>query len=60
MVPAMYDWSGFYIGLNGGDGWNDKFDPTNAGNGLIDAVRDGCHDATGATVRGQIACRWQA
>jgi len=22
MVAAVYDWSGFYIGLNGGGGWS--------------------------------------
>ncbi len=24
MVAAIYDWSGFYIGLNGGGGWSHK------------------------------------
>ena len=24
MIAAIYDWSGFYIGLNGGGGWSHK------------------------------------
>ena len=58
MVPA-YDWSGFYIGLNGGGGsshncWN----LTNVG-GVAGSASEGCHDATGGTVGGQIGYRWQ-
>jgi outer membrane immunogenic protein len=53
MVQAVYDWSGFYIGLNGGGGtshncWN-----------LVGGLGEGCHDATGGTVGGQIGYRWQ-
>ena len=53
MVQAVYDWSGFYIGLNGGGGtshncWN-----------LVGGLGEGCHDATGGTVGGQIGFRWQ-
>ena len=22
MIAAVYDWSGFYVGLNGGGGWS--------------------------------------
>src|ERR1700675_249149 len=30
MVAAIYDWSGFYIGANGGGGWSNKcWDVTN-------------------------------
>ena len=59
MAPA-YDWSGFYIGLNGGGGsshncWN----LTNAGGIATGGVPEGCHDATGAVVGGQIGYRWQ-
>ena len=61
MMMALYDWSGFYIGLNGGGGWSDKcWDLTNTGLGPVTATREGCHDATGATVGGQIGYRWQA
>jgi outer membrane immunogenic protein len=53
IVQAAYDWSGFYIGINGGGAtsrinWNaDGF-----GN-------EGSHTATGGTVGGQIGYRWQ-
>ncbi len=58
MIAAIYDWSGFYIGLNGGGGsshkcWN--FIPVGAA-----VAPEGCHDATGGTVGGQIGYRWQA
>ena len=57
MVAAYYDWSGFYVGMNGGWGssrncWSD----TSFGI----AVADGCNTATGGTVGGQIGYRWQA
>ena len=62
MMVAMYDWSGFYIGLNGGGGWSHKcWDRTNdEGTLLVPALAEGCHDATGGTVGGQIGYRWQA
>jgi outer membrane immunogenic protein len=61
MVAALYDWSGFYLGINGGGGWSDKcWDLTNDGIGPITAIREGCHDATGGTIGGQIGYRWQA
>jgi outer membrane immunogenic protein len=58
MVAAAYDWSGFYIGVNGGWGssrnsW-DSVPPA----GLIGP--EGSHDATGGTVGGQVGYRWQA
>jgi len=61
MIAAIYDWSGFYIGINGGGGsarkcWTETNDVT-LGVGLRP---EGCHDATGGTVGGQIGYRWQA
>jgi len=58
MVAAIYDWSGFYLGLNAGGGsahncWT-KTTPT------IPTAAEGCHDATGGLVGGQIGYRWQA
>jgi outer membrane immunogenic protein len=53
MVQALYDWSGFYIGINGGGGSSHKcWD-------LVGGGAEGCHDATGGTVGGQIGYRWQ-
>jgi outer membrane immunogenic protein len=57
-VQAIYDWSGFYIGGNGGWGTSRKcWDLVDAA-GLFLAA-EGCHDADGATVGGQIGYRWQ-
>jgi outer membrane immunogenic protein len=53
MVAAIYNWSGFYIGLNGGGG------SSHATWDLVGFGRDSSHDATGGTVGGQIGYRWQ-
>ncbi|SDJ84738.1 outer membrane immunogenic protein [Bradyrhizobium sp. Rc2d] len=61
MVPPIYDWSGLYLGLNGGGGSAHKcLDVINAG-GVVVAppLAMGCHDATGGTAGGQIGYRWQ-
>ncbi len=52
LVAAAYDWSGFYVGINGGWGtsrncWN------------FSGTDEGCHDSNGGTVGGQIGYRWQ-
>ncbi len=53
MIEAAYDWSGFYVGINGGGAtgnvdWNE------------DLVGDeGSHRVSGGTVGGQIGYRWQ-
>jgi outer membrane immunogenic protein len=61
MVAAVYDWSGFYIGLNGGGGWSRKcWDQTAVGVIAIAPFAEGCHDATGAVAGGQIGYRWQS
>jgi outer membrane immunogenic protein len=57
MIAAVYDWSGFYIGANGGWGsshsnWN-SVAPFAIG-------PEGSHDADGGTVGGQVGYRWQA
>jgi outer membrane immunogenic protein len=59
-LMALYDWSGFYIGANGGGGWSHNcLDVTNF-RGPIAPVREGCHDATGGVVGGQLGYRWQS
>src|SRR6185312_12568828 len=62
MVAPIYNWGGFYIGVNGGGGSSHKcWDLNNvAGTGPIPAVAEGCHDATGGLVGGQVGYRWQA
>ena len=59
MIAAVYDWSGFYVGVNGGWGSSRKsWDfVTPAG---VFVAGEGSHDATGGTVGGQIGYRWQA
>jgi outer membrane immunogenic protein len=55
IVEAAYDWSGFYVGINGG-GATGKTDWS-----LDDGTGDeGSHNTTGGTVGGQIGYRWQA
>ena len=62
MVAPIYDWTGFYIGVNGGGGWSHKcWDVTNIlGVTLPTALSDGCHNATGGVAGGQIGYRWQS
>ena len=59
MIAAVYDWSGFYIGINGGWGSSRKCWDNVAVNSILIA-NEGCHDATGGVVGGQIGYRWQA
>jgi outer membrane immunogenic protein len=56
-VVAIYDWSGFYIGGNGGWGSGRKCWDFISPAGLL--VPEGCHDATGGVAGGQIGYRWQ-
>lgn len=59
MVATIYDWSGFYIGVNGGAGWSHaNWDAVTAGGAFIAA--EGSHKASGGTIGGQIGYRWQA
>ena len=62
VIAPFYDWSGFYIGINGGGGSSHKcWDITNDGlAAVVPAASEGCHNATGATVGGQIGYRWQS
>jgi len=62
MVAAIYDWSGFYIGINGGYGsshkcWDFAFNGVTT---FSPPLAEGCHNATGGTVGGQIGYRWQS
>jgi outer membrane immunogenic protein len=53
MVQAAYDWSGFYLGINGG--WADAHDRrSNAASTLV-----GSYDTDGGTIGGQVGYRWQ-
>jgi outer membrane immunogenic protein len=54
MMTAIYDWSGFYIGLNAGGG-----STHNCWTNTASSSAEGCHNATGAVVGGQVGYRWQ-
>jgi len=54
MIAAVYDWSGFYIGANGG--WGSSHNCWN----FAGTTSEGCHDATGGVAGGQVGYRWQS
>jgi outer membrane immunogenic protein len=56
-VAAVYDWSGFYIGVNGGwGGANNSWGLQTSGG----SIPEGGTNANGGTVGGQIGYRWQS
>ena len=66
VVAPIYNWAGFYVGFNGGGGSSHKcWDLTNlagvplAATPLVALSGEGCHNATGGLVGGQIGYRWQ-
>src|SRR6202044_1470631 len=61
VVMPIYDWSGFYIGLNGGGASSHNCGNLTAtvGVGAVPPISVGCHDATGGLAGGQIGYRWQ-
>ena len=59
MVATIYDWSGFYLGINGGGGTSHKcWDFVTPVTGTL--LGEGCRNATGGTVGGQVGYRWQS
>jgi outer membrane immunogenic protein len=58
MIAAVYDWSGFYVGANGG--WGSSRNCWELVPASVVIGSEGCHDATGGTAGGQIGYRWQA
>jgi outer membrane immunogenic protein len=67
VVVAAYNWSGFYVGANGGGAWSRKCWDANPFTIDIQIIPpftvagpEGCHDANGATAGGQIGYRWQS
>ena len=57
-LPVIYDWSGFYIGANGGWGQSRNCWDFVTAAGAI--VADGCADRSGGLIGGQLGYRWQA
>lgn len=54
LIAAAYDWSGFYIGANGGYAWAQDSRDNNVGRNI------GSYEAKGGTAGGQIGYRWQS
>ena len=58
VIAPIYDWTGFYIGGNGGWG------QSNSCLNFVDATgfdfADGCRSRSGGLVGGQVGYRWQA
>lgn len=65
LAVAVTDWSGVYIGGNGGGGWGRTCFDVNTftidllGLPMTVTGPEGCHTASGATAGGQIGYRWQ-
>jgi outer membrane immunogenic protein len=61
MVAPVYDWSGFYIGANGGGASSHECLTITSDNGnAVFPNSQGCHNATGGLAGGQVGYRWQA
>jgi outer membrane immunogenic protein len=60
-VAALSDWTGFYIGLNGGGASSREcLTITSVAGSPVTPNSEGCHSATGGLAGGQIGYRWQA
>ena len=60
-LPVIYNWSGFYIGGNGGWGQSRNcWDFVNDGVFVLGTFTEGCNSRSGGVVGGQIGYRWQA
>lgn len=60
VAAPPYNWAGFYIGLNGGGASSHEcWTITSVAGAPVFPSSEGCHDATGALVGGQIGYRWQ-
>ena len=55
MIPVAYDWSGVYVGLNGG--WGTASRCFNQITPVVGAA--GCHDTSGGFAGAQAGYRWQ-
>ena len=58
MMPALYDWSGFYLGLNGGWGTENRCWDSISATGAV-LASDGCHNTSGGFAGGQMGYRFQ-
>uniref|UniRef100_UPI001CA7FE63 hypothetical protein n=1 Tax=Stenotrophomonas sp. AS012628 TaxID=2597656 RepID=UPI001CA7FE63 len=53
-LAAAYDWSGFYLGANAG--WGSS---RSCWTSTVLGASEGCHNATGVVLGGQLGYRWQ-
>jgi len=58
MIAALYDWSGFYIGANGG--WGESNNCWDFVDRFGVGFAEGCRGRSGGLVGGQLGYRWQA
>jgi outer membrane immunogenic protein len=58
-IAAVYDWSGFYLGANGGWAGSRNCWTNTAVAGGAAAGTEGCNTANGGVAGGQIGYRWQ-
>ena len=58
-VAAVYDWSGFYVGVNAGYGTTRNCWDFVSVAGLPFTDGEGCHSSDGAVAGGQVGYRWQ-
>jgi outer membrane immunogenic protein len=60
LVAPVYDWSGLYVGLNGGGASSREcLTITSVAGAAVFPNSEGCHNATGGLAGGQIGYRWQ-
>lgn len=61
-VAPLPSWAGFYLGVNGGGAWSHNCWDVNFGDGapISPARAEGCSNASGGVVGGQLGYRWQA
>jgi outer membrane immunogenic protein len=60
VVAPIYNWGGFYVGINGGGGSSHNcYTITSVAGVAVAPNSEGCHDATGGLAGGQVGYRWQ-
>jgi outer membrane immunogenic protein len=60
IVAPIYNWGGFYVGINGGGASSHNcYTITNVNNVAVNPTSEGCHDSTGGLAGGQVGYRWQ-
>src|SRR5580700_1115842 len=60
IVAPVYNWGGFYVGVNGGGGSSREcYTITSVAGVAVTPNSEGCHNATGGMAGGQVGYRWQ-